>query len=434
MKGDNPNQPAQPAKHGLREKHVLARLEALATVFDLSNLFAGERELVDVLNETAGRVARVLEAKACGVRLLNEETGELVIAASYNLSDSYINKGPVLVRRNPIDAAALAGKTVYIEDASTDPRVSYPEQAKREGLVSGLCAPMTYRGTTVGVIRVYAGTRHAFTSDEEALLRTAGTQAAAGIIQARLLDERRDTERYLRQVRYAGDIQRRMIPDRPPPHPFAEFGCVYVPSLDVGGDFYDFIEMPSGHVGITIADVVGKGMPAALMMASVRSALRAYASTVRSARAIVSRVNRHMYRETLVHEFATVFYGVFSSTQRSLTYVNAGHDPPLLLRGDEFVELFVGGLVVGVVPDTDFEEATVMLEPGDVIVFYTDGVIDAMNFDGEHFGRQRLRESVLKHRDVSPDELAKQIMWDTRRFAGLAPQTDDITVVATRIR
>lgn len=412
---------------------LLQRIDALSTVFDLSEWFAGTSNLDEVLNATAERVSKVMHAKACGIRLWNRETGEMTIKAVYNLSDAYLNKGPVLVTESRIDAAALAGENVYIEDASTDPRVRYPAQAKAEGLVSALCVPMTYRGRTVGVIRVYFDKRRRVTPIEEALLRNAGTQAAAGILEAQMIREQRETDRYLRQMRYAGEIQRRMIPDKPAEHPLVSFGCVYDPSLDVGGDFYDFIDLADGAVGLTVADVVGKGFPGALMMASVRSALRVHATSADDLREIVGRVNWHMCRDTLPNEFATLFYGVFSTGQRRITYVNAGHDPPLLLRGDSFRELDVGGMVIGVVLDSEYEEETIELETGDVLVFYTDGVIDALNFDGEHFGRPRLRESIRKHRDAEAGTLAQQILWDTRRFAGLTQQNDDITVVVAKV-
>ena len=148
----------------------------------------------------------------------------------------------------------------------------------------------------------------------------------------------------------------------------------------------------------------------------------------------MSHVNQHMHRDTLVSEFATLFYGVFSAVDGKLAYVNAGHDPPLLLRDGRFRELDVGGMVIGVMPDAIFDEETIELRSGDVLVFYTDGAIDALDFQGERFGRDRLRESILKYRDTEPATMAEQIKWDTRRFAGLAPQTDDITIVVARVR
>ncbi|MEE9294565.1 MAG: GAF domain-containing SpoIIE family protein phosphatase, partial [Phycisphaerae bacterium] len=343
-------------------------------------------------------------------------------------------KGRVLLSENPIDSAAMNGETVYIEDATTDPRVRFPQQAKAEGLVSGLCVPMTSRGKTVGVIRVYAGSRRRFSAHEEALVRYAGFQAAAGIIEAGLVQQQHQAERQMRQMQQAADVQRRMIPAHPPAHVHIDFAGVYDPSLELGGDFYDFIDLGGGAVGFCIADVVGKGIPAALIMASVRSALHAYASTGTAVKETITRVNLQMCRDTLRGEFVTVFYGVFAADRRQLVYVNGGHDPPLLLRGGKFRELLTGGMVIGVLADAAYDEEIVDLRPGDLIVFYTDGVIDALNFDGESFGRRRLRESILKYRDCPAAQLADQIKWDTRRFAGLAQQNDDITIVAAKVR
>jgi phosphoserine phosphatase RsbU/P len=428
----NPN-PSRDAPPGRQRRRQTRHARVLDAIFDVNEWFAGTRDLDEILNLTAKRIADAMDVHACGIRLLDQDTDEMMVRASYNLSDSYLNKGPVLLHENPIDSAAMAGESVYIKDASKDPRVRYPEKAKAEGLVSGLCVPMTYRGNTVGVLRVYSSHPQRFSMNDEALLRGAGSQAAAGIIQARFLAEQHEAERYWRQMRYAGEIQRRMIPSQAPDHPLVTFGSVYTPSLELGGDFFDYVEHNDGRVGLAIADVVGKGIPAALIMASVRSLLRAVAEDRSDIASVVAQVNSHLCRDTLPGEFVTLFYCTFSADARELEYVSAGHDPPLLLRGQEIVELNIGGIVLGVLPCARYERAVVTLNPGDLIVFYTDGVVDAMNFEGETFGRERLRESLFKHRSCGASEIAHQIKWDTRRFAGLAHQTDDITVVAAKI-
>jgi len=405
----------------------------LNAVHGLADLLTGTLDLQEILDLTVRRVVKVMAVKACGIRLLNEETGELVIKAVHNLSDDYLRKGPVMLRDNAIDGAAFAGEAVYIEDAPTDPRTRYPDNARKEGIVSGLCVPMTYRGKTIGVIRVYTAVRHVFTNSEELLLRSIGSQAASAIINSRLYKEHTANERFQRQVETAGEIQRRMLPSGPPTHKHMQFGCVYAPTLQVGGDFYDFIELDGGELGVCIADVVGKGFPAALMMASVRSALRAHADVGYELDAIVADVNQHMCRETLDSEFATLFYGVVSPDGRSITYCNAGHPPPVILRGDDFIELTEGGLVIGVRPDAVYKHDTSELRPGDVLAMATDGVSEAMDFNGTAFGRHRFLSSIAKHRELDAPQLVKQILWDVRRFVGLAEQSDDTTIVVAKV-
>ncbi|MCH7808333.1 MAG: SpoIIE family protein phosphatase [Planctomycetes bacterium] len=411
---------------------IQAQLDDLSVVHGLANLLAGTQSLQETLDRTVERVVEVMPVKACGIRLLQEETGELVIQAVHNLSEEYLQKGRILLDDSPIDAAAFAGETVYVEDAPNDPRVRFPQNARREGIVSGLCVPLTFRGRTVGVLRVYTSRKYRFSESEAQLLRSIASQAASAIINSRLFEEQVDAERMQRQIDAAAEIQRRMLPTSPPKVPGLTFGYVYDPALSVGGDFYDFIELPGGEVGVVVADVVGKGLPAALMMASVRSALRASTHCDHEVNAAVAAVNRHMYRDTLVSEFATLVYGKFSPDGSTFSYCNAGHPPPLLLRGDRMIELTQGGTVIGACPDESFEKEVVAIQSEDVLLIVTDGVTEALNFQDEMYGSKRLRTSLRKHRSLDAQHLAQQILWDVRRFVGLAHQSDDITIVVVK--
>ncbi len=413
-------------------RRINRQLTDLQTVHSLADLLAGSVELQQILNLTVRRVAEAMRVKACAIRLLDSETGELRIKAVYNLSEEYLRKGPVLLRNSPIDAAAFGGETVYIENAPADSRIRYPENARREGIISGLCVPLTYRGETVGVLRVYTDRPWCFSDEETSLLRSIASQSAAAIVHARLYEDCLAAERTQRQLDAAGHIQRRMVPARPPSRPTFAVGCIYDPSLQVGGDFYDFVELPGGHVGVCIADVMGKGMPAALLMASIRSSLRAHAQAADGPADAMTRLNRQMHADTLVHEFATIVYGEISADGRLFNYCNAGHPPPLLLRGERFIELETGGLAIGIEADERYEHEVVRLEPDDAIIMVTDGVTEAMDFAGRPFGRDRLLASVWKNRASTAERVARQILWDVRCFAGLAEQSDDITIVVVR--
>jgi sigma-B regulation protein RsbU (phosphoserine phosphatase) len=259
------------------------------------------------------------------------------------------------------------------------------------------------------------------------------SQAAAAIINARLYAERLEAKIMRRHVEYAAEIQRRMLPCNPPAHRRVQFGCVYDPSLKVGGDFYDFLELPWGNIGVVIADVSGKGVPAALLMASVRAALRAHAHSIFDINEIVGHVNRHLCRDTAINEFATLFYGVFSPDGTQLSYCNAGHDPPLVLRSNAVFRLETGGMAIGVFPAEMYQKDVVDLKGGDILAFYTDGVVDVMNFNDEKFGRQRLVESMKRYRDADARTMARQILWDVRRFAGLTERPDDLTLVVAKV-
>jgi len=417
-----------------QDEDLRRRIEELSAVYRIAGLLTGTLDLQGILDKTVAMVCEVMKIRACSIRMLDDSSGSLTIKAVHNLSWEYLDKGPVSVEQNPIDQAAIKGRIVQISDMPGDPRVLYPEQARKEGIVSGLVCGMIYRGTAVGVIRVYTGEPHVFSPYEESLLQAVASQAAAAIVNARLLAETIDAERYARQIAYAGDVQRRMIPRTAPMCPHVEIGALYRPTYRVGGDFYDFIRLPGGNLGIGIADVSGKGVPASLLMASLRSALRVYANFTYDVDEIMSAVNLHMCRDTTAGEFATGFYGVLTPDGRRLTYCNAGHDPPMRLRDGKIAYLETGGMVLGVDRSATFQRGVLELRPGDLLLLYTDGAVEALNFADEQFGRRRLADSLLSHADQPAERIVQNINWDLRRFRGLADRVDDVTLVLLKVR
>lgn len=417
-----------------KELSLRERIDDLNAIYSVAGLMASSTDLQQLLDTAAKQVQKVMRVRACSIRLIAPKTSELRISAVANLSETYLTKGPIRLDRNPIDQAALRGEIVYVEDMASDPRTLYPTQARAEGIVSCLVAGMLFAGEPIGVIRAYSDRRQTFSSFDGSLLRTLASQLASAIHNARLYEDARDAERHVHQLAHAGDVQRRMIPQRPPPSNRVELGCVYHPSLTLGGDFCDFIELPQQNIGVAIADVVGKGVAAALMMASVRSALRAHARSVFDIGQIMRLVNRALCRDTLLSEFATLFYGVFSSQEPVLTYCNAGHELPLLLRRGELVELESSGMAIGIDPEQEYHRHRLHLEPDDVFVFFTDGAFDATAYSGEFYGRDRLRDSVLRYAGEPAQRMARNIMMDIHRFIGLASQSDDVTLVVARWR
>jgi len=393
-------------------------------------MLAGRTELQAILDGATRSLVELLHLRAASIRLVDEETGELRIASQSNMSQAYRDKGPIHRSASAIDSEALDGATVYVANLQTDPRTVYRDDARREGIVSGLVTPLSNGGRAFGVLRAYTAEPYVFPPNQVALLQAIATQVAAAIVNARLTKELREADRMERQIRGAAEVQRRMIPASAPVTDRFSFGCVYEPSWELCGDFYDFLEFPSGDIGVVIADVMGKGVPASLLMASARAALRSHAKRVYDVNVIVEEVNLRLYKDTLDSEFATAFYGVLSADGKRLTYCNAGHDPPMLLRDGTIRELSAGGMLLGVDRDAKYERAVQHLRQGDVILMYTDGIIDAANFEGETYGRVRLRESLLRHAALPPNQLARQILWDVRRYAGLSRLMDDITLVA----
>jgi len=420
----------------LRNEEHTARVQQLATLYRLTAAFSGERNLQRMLDLVAATVVEALKAKACSIRLLDEERGELVIKAVANLSGEYLSKGPILLSDSKIDQEVVAErKTVYIADERTDPRVLYPAEARREGIVSALCAPMGYKGRVEGIIRVYTGERHEFDWFEVSLLQAIAAEAAGAIVNARLYETAVTAANMRRQLRLAAEVQQRMIPSQPPTLAGFRIAALYVPCFELGGDFYDFLPMPQDNLGLAVCDVMGKGVRASLLMASIRASLRAHAVNIYQMSEVMGRVNRDLCSDTLARDFATLFYGVIDARARRLTFANAGHVPPILFRGGKASPLGRSGPVVGIDPAYKWSHQVAALHSGDMILAYTDGLTEALNFADEPFGRARLEQAaasaIAEGRDA--ETIARTVLWAMRRFAGLQSRLDDVTIITIQV-
>jgi sigma-B regulation protein RsbU (phosphoserine phosphatase) len=374
--------------------------------------------------------------------LLDEDAGNLKMRSTYGLSEEYRNKGPV-TRDDSVIKAAFAGEAVILDDMRDDDRVGYKEATIKEGLVSQLTVAMKFRKHAIGVLRLYSPKPKHFDKSDIAIARSVASQCAAAITNARLYTEAIEGARIAEQVRLAGVIQRRMIPDKAPFVEGLDIAATYVPCFDVGGDFYDFQSIGSGRLVITIADVIGKGLPAALMMGLFRGAVRAYTDNEcsRSLPAqtssggieqVINKLNKMACRECRDGEFISLFYGIVDTNTKTITYCNCGHEPPLLVRNQETADLDKGGLVLGVDENASYNIDTIDLKKGDSLFFYTDGLIDAANFDGQFWGRDNFVQTAKKCTQDSAEQIVKNIIGYRRRFVGLAKQIDDTSVIVVK--
>lgn len=416
-----------------RESRVIAASEETALVGDIAQLLTGQQELQAVLDRIVSETARVMRCRFCSLRLYDPGSGALTVKAVHNLPRRYLEKGPVLRSQSPIDDEALSGKVVYVQDAANDPRVQYPDEMVREGIVSMLTAGMLYRGTPVGVIRVYTDRPRRFRQTQRDLLRAVAHQAAMALVHARLVEDCLRAAATERQLALAGALQARMMLVPPPEQPGLATARVYQPTSHLGGDFCDIFTLPDGRLAAVVADVVGKGIPAAILSASVRGALRATAEECGDLEQLVARLNRQVFRETRTAEFVTLLLAAVDRPRGVLSVVSAGHEPPLLLRDGQVRRLADGDGVLGVFQEQTYRAQQVPLRPQDLLLLFTDGACDAANFAGELFGRQRLMESLRQHGHLAVDQVLHNILWDIRRFAGLAEQTDDLTMVGIRV-
>lgn len=233
----------------------------------------------------------------------------------------------------------------------------------------------------------------------------------------------------------ACDVQQRFMRHLAPAIGAVDYSARCRQAHDLGGDCYDFLPLAGGRLALAIADASGKGLAAALMISSVHSSLRTAALfTGADGAATLAAVNRHVYATSLADRYATLFYGVLDGTTRTLRYVNAGHNPPIVMRRDGSVDwLEAGGAPVGMFPDWPYEEGVVQLNAGDLVLAYTDGVVEAEDPSGEMWGVERLRRAVVQNRACSAADLVDAIFNSVDEFSR-GRQADDATVATLRVR
>jgi phosphoserine phosphatase RsbU/P len=320
------------------------------------------------------------------------------------------------------------------------------ERGELATLRSELLLPLAVRDKLLGFISLGPKrSEEPYTGSDVRLLKSVAAQTGLALENANLMhtiaDEVAQRERLNREVEIAREVQERLFPQKLPVIEGLDYAGHCRPALGVGGDYYDFLALPKGNLGIAIGDVSGKGIAAALMMASLQASLRSEATRApENLAAAVGSINRLVYEASSSNRYATFFYGQYDPARGRFDYVNAGHNPPMLFHraagGENLVRLEPGGTVIGLLEDAHYEQGSVKLCPGDVLVAYTDGISEAMNLDDEEWGEDRMiatiSEAMQQGRCDSAQQLLECLFVAATEFAGAAPQHDDMTLVVLR--
>jgi len=253
---------------------------------------------------------------------------------------------------------------------------------------------------------------------------------------AKLIEEQRERQRLEHEVAIASEVQQQLFPKALPSLPGLDLGAVCSPARVVSGDYYDFICLGPASVGIAVADIAGKGIFAALLMASLQAALRSTASLDGNAGTarLVSQLNAHLFKNTSDDRYATLFYATYDSDTHSLTYTNAGHLAPLLFTNGCAQPLDQGGgTVVGLFENPPFTQVTLRIPPGSLLVAFSDGLTEAANPAGEELGTDRIKDEISRLREMPPQQIAESLVAMAARWSGTSEQADDVTVVVARM-
>ena len=335
---------------------------------------------------------------------------------------------------------------VYFDDAKSwvnSAAITAEERHKLTSLRPQVLLPLFVKDKLLGIISL--GERRAeapYSGADLRILKSVATQTALALSNAELTasiaDEIARREKLNREIEIAREVQERLFPQRLPEITGLDYFGRCRTALGVGGDYYDFLALPDGKLGVALGDVSGKGIAAALTMASLQASLRADAMRAgNDIGGLITRVNTMVYDASTEDRYATLFYAQYDPATRRLSYVNAGHCPPLLLRcgsGNGKVEHLnqAGGTVVGLIPECTYQQAEVLLATGDLLVIYTDGFSEAMNPNLEEWGEERLLDAVAGCNGLPAKDAITRIIEAADAYASGAPQSDDMTLVVLR--
>jgi len=400
-------------------------------LLEISKTLSAPLELDEVLEVIFRSLRQVVNYDAAAIYLVSRSSQRLEMVREAGYPEGSDEASRLMVGEGIVGWVAKTGEAVIVPDVRHDRRYVSSRPRTR----SELAAPLVLEGRTIGVFNLESDQEDAYHGGHLELLGMFAAQAAISIERARLTRELLDRRRLERELAIARDIQASFLPKRAPEIPGFELAGATQPHAEVGGDYFDFVRVSDTRLGIAIADVSGKGIPAALIMAGFRMSLLAEIRNEFTMRAVMRKVNSLLHESLERDKFVTLFYGVLDYKNRTLSFSNAGHNPPLLRRADGRVQyLLEGGVALGVLPDARYEDRPVGLQAGDVLLLYTDGVSEAESPAGEQFGTRRLERSLERLASGTAFEILKGVVDDVTAWAGERGVSDDLTVVVLKVK
>lgn len=425
-------------QHWLDRKFFREAYDAEMVLSDLSEQARRFTEAGPLIETISRRIAEVLHVQEVGVFLRGGRAFRLQQAVGIPMHTPLLFEEGSSTIRNLMRSNQPA--TLYREDPDgwfllADER----ERSTLEILHAELLLPLSGRDRLLGLMTLGAKrSEEAYTPSDLRLLQSVGAQAGLALeiseLAHSLARQHTERERIEREIEIAREVQERLYPQEIPVISGLTLAGHCRPAQGVGGDYYDVMQLDDGRLGLALGDVSGKGISAALLMASLRASLRGMTMDgPHDLSKLMQKVNRLVYEASANNRYATFFFATYDPDTHELRYVNAGHNPPLVLRGSSTRWLDGGGPVVGLLTDAAYEEHRIILEPGDLFVAYTDGISEAMTHAEEEWGEQRMIEAVLRAPGHHAAEILKSIFAGADAFAAGAPQHDDMTLLLMKL-
>jgi len=409
------------------------KISRLSTLIEVNGIISSSLNLDQILENVMTISKQVMNADASSLMLIDERTRELVYQVALGEVGVKLKQEFRLKMGQGIaGTVAEEGKALLIEDVYAHPKFFRGhDEATGYRTKSMIAVPLKVGERITGVAQVINRLDgDPFDADDLELFAALCGMAAIAIENAKMHRSLMEKQRLVKDMEFARTVQESFLPQHVPEVRNYKFSAHYTPAQEVGGDFYDFIRLDRGRTGIVIGDVSGKGVPAALYMAKLGSDLRTLAFTEGDPAAALTKLNVLLAERSRRGMFATLLYIELDGETGRLIMANAGHLPPLLKKADGSVGKLptAGSAPLGILPTLSFTRQLASLEPGDTVVLYTDGIIEAMNARDELYGYERF-EALIAVSPADPEAMKAAIVEDVNRFTGLSPQHDDMTLV-----
>jgi len=420
---------------GIENAQLYTRTTRQARILLLLNEIARELSSILNLDELLGRIAellrRLIDYQMFSILLLDPSGEKLQHRFSLRFHESIHLKNDIPLGRGLVGAAAESKQAVLVPDVSKDPRYVAANPETR----SELAVPLIYKDKVIGVLDLEHTRRGFFTEEHKRTITTLAAQIAIAIENAQLYEQIARQERRLeRDLSLARELQMRLLPQARPKLAHLDVAAKFVPARAIGGDLYDFIPYSMSRLGLVIGDVSGKGAPAAIYAALVSGILRSHAPIEPGPSEMLSAVNLSLAERRIEAQFVSLIYAVWDDEHRTLTVSNSGLPRPIYVHEGKNEVIEATGLPLGLFDEAEYDEFEFRMKPGDMFVFFSDGILDARNRNGELFGRGRVEKIVLECAGKSADCVVDSLFQAVAEHSAGMETFDDQTVVAIRVR
>jgi phosphoserine phosphatase RsbU/P len=425
----NSKKPVPAVEAGTEES--LSIIDKLRLLLDITKTISRSLDLEEVLNLVMDTLGSLIPYDAAGIYLIefSPEDKDPYVFKSKALRGYHISFDLIEPRLKMgegfLGAVAQSGKPIISHDVSKDPRYF----AARELTRSEMLAPIVSNDRVIGVFDLESDQLNAYSDDDLAVLQLLTSQVAIIIEKVRLHQQVVEKKRIEAQLEIARQVQLELLPSSDPTIDGFDISAYVFPTEEVSGDYYDWVKVFDDQIGIIVADAVGKGIPAALLMAFLRASLRSSVQTGYAPNIAFSKVSELLRDSIEDHQFITAIYGILDTTNRTFVFSNAGHNPPLLIKPDgeyRFVEY--GDTPLGMFADTHFHQHFIRFEERQVMVIYTDGITEAANPNGEEYGQERFAKRVLEGIDLPAKKLIDHVRKGVADFTERKFLDDDGTL------